>query len=668
MRSTCFAAVTGIWLVGGISFGADGREDLIANGGFEESTSETCPGWKRLSRGQGVGLDDAVKRSGKKSLRVSSHGGVRSQLVRYCGGRVRVAGWMKTENVVRGERAWNKAALQLIAYDENQKPAGHFDIALVEGTHDWTRHERTVLLSREVAHIAVHCHIWGAKARGTVWFDDISLELLDDAKTFPPRKLDLAKATVTVEFGEERGAFRHLWIGSDVGHMDRVTSTTQVNAMRHARRFGFRYVRMHNCVHNPRIYAEDTVGNPIYRWETFDKRINAVVRNGMCPVVVLEGMPPEIATDDDGKGWQNPFPPNGEVGYRKWQHLCREIVDHCKATWGDDIYKWYFEVWNEPDAKGYFEGTQEEYFKIYDHAVAGATAADRKIRIGGLGGAGHGWVRDFLAHCRDGRNDATGQTGCRTDFLSWHNYTVGVGIPAFDNLRLSLNTVRETLADFPEFRNLPTIVTEWGCSSSPFAMHDRPYDAAYRVMAVRQFMDYNITLALPFALGAGPPHAHEGFQGSLAMFTKTTIPKPSFRAFELLYRMKGSRVECRSSNDPIGGLACISPDGSRAWVTLYNLIERHTHEPYQTSVIVKLKNLPTGTWSCTKTIIAPGVCDPRPIWESMGSPEKLAAEQRAALLKASELPAPQPVNLNTDRLQVDIAGFSIMQLELRRAR
>ena len=72
---------------------------------------------------------------------------------------------------------------------------------------------------------------------------------------------------------------------------------------------------------------------------------------------------------------------------------------------------------------------------------------------------------------------------------------------------------------------------------------------------------------------SGPPHAHEGFQGSLAMFTKTTIPKPSFRAFEFLYRMKGSRLACESSNEPIGGMACISPDKACAWVLLYSLIE-----------------------------------------------------------------------------------------------
>ena len=236
---------------------------LITNGGFEEGTGNDLPSWRRIPWGQGAQLDEGIKHSGSRSLRVSAHGGMRTKLVSFPGGRVRVVGWMKTDNVIRGpSRSWHKAALQLVSYNDARESVGHSDVALVGGTHGWTRHERTFLLSRDVAYVAVHCHIWGADTRGTVWFDDISLELLDDPAALHRRKTDLAKATVTVDFGKTAGEFRHLWIGSDVGHMDRVTSATQVNAMQHARRFGFRYIRMHNCVHNPRIYSEDARGNP----------------------------------------------------------------------------------------------------------------------------------------------------------------------------------------------------------------------------------------------------------------------------------------------------------------------------------------------------------------------------------------------------------------------
>jgi len=539
-------------------------------------------------------------------------------------------------------------------------------IVLLEGTHDWTFHESTVLLSRDVAFVAVQCHLWGDDAKGTVWFDDLSLQLLDDPGVLGRKPLDLEKATVTVDFAKDLGAFRHLWIGSDVGHMDRVVTPTPVDAMRYAHRFGFRYLRMHNCVYNPRVYSEDAAGAPIFTWDTFDARVGVVVENGFRPVVMLEGMPTEIATRDGGRGWENPFPPKDDAGYGKWQRICEEMVTHCRQKWGDAIHDWYFEVWNEPDARGYFEGTLEEYLRIYDHAVAGATSADPDIRIGGPGGAGTGWLRAFLEHCASGRNDATGKPGCRTDFLSWHLYTVGVGIPCFDQLRLSLMEVGSLVREFPQYGALPTLITEWGCCSSANGVHDRPYDAAFRAMAVCEFMDAGITLALPFCLGEGPPHAHDGFQGGLALFTKTTLPKPSFRAFELLSRLIGQRVTCDSFNDPVGGLACLAENGGAAWVLLYNLVEDPSHVTYATEVTVQLAALPPGNWSCQATRIAPGDCDPSQAWEAMGRPESLTDEQRQTLLSASELPTPEPVRIERGAIKVRVPGFSVCLLELTR--
>ena len=641
--------------------------NLVANGGFENGEGTAIPGWEALSWGPGGTLDVSVSQAGKRSVRVSSHGGVQTRPLPYRGGRLRVSGWMRTMDLVRGpSRPWHKAALQLISLDAEGEPVGHFDIALVEGTTPWTRHERTVLLSREVAAVAVRCHIWGADAKGVVWFDTIAVEQVDDPKAIVRRPFDAQKATVTVDFSRDLGPFRHLWIGSDVSYMDRVVSATQVNAMRHARRFGFRYIRMHDCIHNPGIYSEDNDGNAVYRWETFDRRINTVAGNGMLPVIVLETVPPEIAKRDSGKNWTNPFPPAGDSGYRKWQGLVHALVKHCRDAWGEGIHDWYFEVWNEPDAGGYFKGTQAEYLRLYDHAVAGATAADPDIRIGGPGGAGTGWLKAFLEHCHGGINAATGGFGARVDFLSWHIYTVGVGIPVFDNLPLSCSEVRRLLARTPEFRHLPTFITEWGCASSPHPAHDRPYDAAFRTMAVRVFLDHDVTLTLPFALGAGPPHAHEGFQGGLAMFTRTTIPKPSFRAFELLHRMQGPRVPCESSNEPVGGLACVSNDRRRAWVTLYNLAERHDREAYTTAVTLKLQGLDDGTWQARSTLIAPEVCDPYLTWKDMGSPETLSEEQRTTLLEASELPQAEPVHVQGDALHLDMPGFAVMQIELER--
>ncbi|MBN2309116.1 MAG: hypothetical protein JXR94_09110 [Candidatus Hydrogenedentes bacterium] len=643
-----------------------GPENCVVNGGFEEGAGAAMPGWERFGDGEAA-LDEEVRHDGRRSLRVAGPGGARSAWIPYHGGRIRVAGWMKTEDVVQGpSAAWHRAAFQIQSYDADKRPLGHSDVTLLDGTNDWARHESTIILSRSVAFVAVHCHLWGADTTGTAWFDDIAVTMLDSPDTMKRRPLDLAQATCTVDFSQNLGAFRHLWRGSDVSYADRVATPTQIDAIRYAHRFGFEYIRLHDCVHDPAIYSEDADGKPVYRWDTFDRYISCVVDNGCRPVIVLETMPPELATHDSGQSWQNPYPPRGPAEYQKWQDLVYEIVRHCEATWGDAIHTWYFEVWNEPDAKGYFQGTLEEYLRIYDHAVAGATRADPAIRIGGPGGADTIWCRPFLEHCLSGTNDATGETGCRTDFLSWHIYTVGVGVPAFDKMTVSLESVAAVIRDLPAFKELPLLITEWGCASSANPVHDRPYDAAFRTMAVRQFLDSGITLALPFCLGEGPQHAHEGFLGGLALFTKTTIPKSSFRAFELLHRMAGGRVPCVSTNDPVGGLACLSADGDSAWILLYNLIEDPGHEPYETAVEVQLNGLAPGPWACTATAIAPGGCDPFLTWRAMGGPQTLDEAQYAAILEASQLPPPEILPIQQNAIHLDMPAFSVILLELRR--
>jgi len=642
-------------------------QDLLSNGGFEEGRIDGLPGWHRQPWAKGVALDEEVRHSGARSLRVFAGGGMETDLLPYPGGRLSVSGWMKTEGLVRGPSApWHQAALQLISYDAERKSVGHSDINLMEGTQDWTRVEGTVLLSRAVAFVSVVCHIWGEDTQGTVWFDDVTMERLDpDLPAPPPIRLD--SAHLNVDFSQPTGPLRHLWLGSDVSYSDRVLSDTQRKGMELVRGIGFEYVRMHDCVHNPRIYSEDAQGKPVYSWEGFDKRVRAVLDHGMKPVVVLETMPPQFATGNDGLDWTNRYPPKGPEGYRKWQDLVRAIVAHGRETWGEAIHEWYFEVWNEPDASGYFAGTLDEYLKVYDHAVAGATAADPGIRIGGPGGAGTGWLEPLLRHCSSGVNDATGQTGCRIDFLSWHIYTVGVGVPVFDALRLSLMEARAAIGQFPQYAELPTLITEWGCSSSTHPVHDTSFDAAFRTMAVKEFMDAGIDLALPFCLAEGPYHAHDGFLGGLALVTKIGVPKPSFRAFELLRRIEGERATVRSDNGAVDALAAVSSDGDIAWVMLYGLIEDYRHAPYTTEVTVDLTGLP-GEWRCQSTSIAPGVCDPAAKWVELGSPETVTPEQKQLLLDAGRLPAPQPVAVRDGRLSVQLPGFSVMLLELQRAR
>ena len=53
----------------------------IANGSFEEGAGNDLPGWERIPWGQDAQLDESVKHSGRRSIRFSAHGGMRTKLV-----------------------------------------------------------------------------------------------------------------------------------------------------------------------------------------------------------------------------------------------------------------------------------------------------------------------------------------------------------------------------------------------------------------------------------------------------------------------------------------------------------------------------------------------------------------------------------------------------------
>ena len=99
---------------------------------------------------------------------------------------------------------------------------------------------------------------------------------------------------------------------------------------------------------------------------------------------------------------------------------------HCTERYGrDEVASWYWEVWNEPDI-GYWQGTPEEYNKLYDYAADAVKRALPAARVGGPATtdpsnpkAGQ-FLDAFLAHCERGTNEATGKRGSPLDFISFH--------------------------------------------------------------------------------------------------------------------------------------------------------------------------------------------------------------------------------------------------------
>ena len=251
------------------------------------------------------------------------------------------------------------------------------------------------------------------------------------------------------------------------------------------------YVRVHNLFTSgdgsgslkwgsTNIYTEDTAGNPVYSWEIIDRIFDTFKETGTKPLVELGFMPqalsihpepyrhnfPQGRVNDIYTGWA--YPPKD---YRKWSELVFQFVRHLRERYGDaELKDWLWEVWNEPDIS-YWQGTPEEFFKLYDYSVDAVLRAWPEARIGGPDSTGPAspqaaeFLRNFLEHCAHQPNYVSGKSGSRLDFISFHPK----GAPKWQGDHVQMGIARhlaaieqgfKIVASFPEWRGTPIVLGE----------------------------------------------------------------------------------------------------------------------------------------------------------------------------------------------------------------
>src|SRR5215472_13007458 len=204
------------------------------------------------------------------------------------------------------------------------------------------------------------------------------------------------------------------------------------------------YIRTHNLLTtgdgtpalkwgSTNAYTEDAAGNPIYDWTIVDRIFDTYRERGVKPYVEIGFMPQALSTkpepyqhhwtpkakyDEIYTGWAHP-----PKDYDKWAELVFRWTKHCVEKYGRaEVQTWWWEAWNEANI-GYWRGTPDEFFKLYDYTAEAVKRALPTARIGGpetAGGPGGRFMRDFFEHCLSGTNAATGKVGSPLDFLSFH--------------------------------------------------------------------------------------------------------------------------------------------------------------------------------------------------------------------------------------------------------
>lgn len=534
--------------------------------------------------------------------------------------------------------------------------------------------------------------------------------LIEDAQ-FKPTPLPLVHAQpgnreIEIHANQTLGDCYNFWSIHNYTSEDMFADPSQrkINAARHP------YMKYVNCVRfmggrddgkNEYFLGLDPQGKPRYDFAPAIAYIKGMLEWGYTPRLVLDNVPTKMSNPAKMNTYGNTYPPKDfEVYHAYIQAFVQKLVAEFGAG---TVGRWRFRVMTEPDLlPGHWAGTKEEWLRLYDTAVDAVTRVLPDADIGpgnilnpagGESSRGNKWGLDIIDHAATGKNYYTGKTGTRMGYFSCSWYG-GVGKP-LDEFESAINTMRARLAKYPQFKNLPVEVAEFG------VLHDENShilssgeatewtgswlaaiaDRAWR-LNVRQIHQWSVNAAL-----LPSPYTHllwmlEQMSGGqrLAVTTvsnSTTAPQTS----------GATKVEC-------GAIAC-QKDG-RLLVLLYNHCALRTPEiPQHLTLRLHDARFKAGAawklseWSCDAThgvfmrtlyddIAAAGI-KPLPnagLWGAdytrrFGEParavftkNKTRYEQLAQLPQTRKAEPLQTAN-GEATLTLDLPGHSVRFIELR---
>lgn len=401
--------------------------------------------------------------------------------------------------------------------------------------------------------------------------------------------------------------------------------------------FGFEYVRFHGLLDDDMsVCLRNEKGELEYSFFNVDSIFDFLLDIGMKPFIELSFMPTVLAS-----GSKTVFHYLGNItppkSFEDWGGLIGALAGHLEQRYGaDEVRKWFFEVWNEPNLVDFFwAGTMEEYFKLYEYAARAIKMVDGQLKVGGPSTAIDAWIPEFRDFCV--------QNVVPVDFITTHHYPTdaafGLGLDMEEQMARQVrgNLHGRVKKAVEESGPLPLYYTEWNCSPSPRdRFHDYPYNAAFIVKTVTE----NLGLVDCYSFWTFSDIFEEAgfssvpFHGGFGLLNIHGIPKPSYRAFQLLSRFRGDILEVEVG-EPGSTAECVA---SRNGDVVTVLITNHQvpKSPIETEHVRLILRGIGIVKSATVTRIDETHANPQKAWAEMGSPTYLDRKQIEKLTRASE--------------------------------
>jgi len=457
-------------------------------------------------------------------------------------------------------------------------------------------------------------------------------------------------------------------------------------------------------------YTEDAQGNPVYDWTITDEIFDAYLERGVRPYVQLGFMPqalslkpepyrhhwtPQAKYSDIYLGWTSP-----PKDYVKWGELCYQWTKHCVEKYGKaEVETWWWQLWNEPNI-GYWSGTKEEFYKLYDYSVDGVRRALPTARIGGpetAGGTGGGSLNKFLDHCVSGTNAVTGKIGTPIDLISFHakgqpKFVDGHVRMGIANQLQNIDSAFSAIAKYPTLKQLPIVIGESdpeGCAACQGPQNGYRNGTMYSSYTAASFArkheladkhGVNLEGALTWAFEFEDQPYFAGFR----VLASNGIDHPVLNTFRMFSQMTGQRLTVASDGAiPLADIvksgvrkqpdvsALASLDGKKLAVMVWHYHDDDVAGP-DAAISLKIPGLPlaVGTAKVSHYRIDETHSNAFTLWKALGEPQKPTPAQYTDLEQAGKLallaPATTtPVADHTTTLNFPLPrqGVSLLVLE-----
>ncbi|MEO6968926.1 MAG: glucoamylase family protein [Rhodanobacteraceae bacterium] len=471
----------------------------------------------------------------------------------------------------------------------------------------------------------------------------------------------------TCDYSRDPEALPHFWeycVGS--GHATlALRADWQAQLKQCHEELGFRHIRFHGILDDDMGTVDDEKKELLYSFHNADQIYDFLRSIQMRPIVELSFMPRALASSDKTTFHYkaNVTPP---ADYGKWATLVSKLAGHWIDRYGaKEVSMWPIEVWNEPNMDSFWTGSKEDYFRLFETTHKALKHVHPDLTVGGPVTAQNAWIDEFVEHCE--------KVGVPPDFISTHTYpTDALGSPDDDTKKTlsksHLGILRERAEKVrKQAGKRPLYYTEWCTSSNPRdELHDDPYAAAYITQAMLNMGSlvdaYSYwTFSDIFEENYFPS---KPFQGGFGLMNIHGIPKPAYRAYEILHGLGEEKLPVQGSHETVQTWVVRGDDA--VTVVIVNLA-LPLHPIKTEKVNLEFLGLP-GIANTQMRRIDANYANAKAKWKMQGEPRYPSPEEVRAMIDASRLQT-EDVELKMDgkttTFEITVQPQSVTAIELR---